>query len=76
MSYTYLLTYSRSRLLLKKLTDFQLVKIFSTFYGSRTFISTFTIARHLTLNLSSNQFTFFILHSAMTFIMGRFLYTI
>ena len=40
----------RSRVLLEKLTDSQLVKNFSAFYGTRRFITAFTIARHLSLS--------------------------
>jgi hypothetical protein len=36
-----------SRVLLEKLTGLQLVKKFPTFYGTRRFITAFTIARHL-----------------------------
>ena len=43
---TYLLT-PRSRVLLEKPTGSQLVKKFSTFYGTRRFITAFTSARHL-----------------------------
>ena len=39
-----------SRVLLEKLTGFQLVKKFSTFYGTRRFITAFTSARHLSLS--------------------------
>ena len=49
----YLLTYlftPRSRVLLEKLTDFQLVKKFSAFYGTQRFITAFTGARHLSLS--------------------------
>jgi hypothetical protein len=46
---TYLLT-PRRRVLLEKLTDFQLVKKFPTFYGTRRFITTFTSARYLSLS--------------------------
>jgi hypothetical protein len=44
---TYLLTYSMGRVLLEKLTGMQLVKRFPAFYGTRTFITTFTSARQL-----------------------------
>jgi len=40
---TYLLT-PWSKVLLEKLTDFQLVKKFSTFYGTRRFINAFMLA--------------------------------
>jgi len=35
--------------LIEKLTDREPVKKFSAFYGNRTFITTFTTARHLSL---------------------------
>jgi hypothetical protein len=47
---TYLLPYLLtpwSRVLLEKLTGFQLVKKFLAFYGIRRFITAFTSARHL-----------------------------
>jgi len=50
---TYLLNYSLtpwSRVLLEKLTGFQLVKKFPAFYGTRLFITAFTNARHLSLS--------------------------
>jgi hypothetical protein len=57
---TYLLTYLRtylispySRILLEKLTLLQLVKKFPAFYGTRRFITAFTIARHLSLSSAS-----------------------
>ena len=46
---TYLLS-SRSTVLLEKLTGSQLVKKFPAFYGTRTFITAFTSARHLSLS--------------------------
>jgi hypothetical protein len=39
-----------SRVLLEKLTSFQQVKKFPTFYGTRRFITAFTSARHLSLS--------------------------
>jgi len=48
---TYLLT-SWSRVLSEKLTCFNLVKKFSAFYGTRNFITSFTLARHLSLSWS------------------------
>jgi len=45
---TYLLT-PQGRVLLEKLIGFQLVKQFTTFYGTRRFITAFTSARHLSL---------------------------
>jgi len=53
---TWLLTYlliPRSRVLLEKLTGFQLVKKFPTLYGTRKFITTFTNARYLSLSWAS-----------------------
>jgi hypothetical protein len=56
---TYLLTSLLtlwSKVLLEKLTGFQLVKKFSSFYGTRRFITAFTSTRHLSLSwASSNQ---------------------
>jgi len=49
---TYLFT-PWSRVLLEKLTSSQLVKKFSTFYGTRKFITVFTSARHLSLYSAS-----------------------
>jgi len=46
---TYLLTLW-SRVLFEKLTGFQLVKKFSTFYGTRRFIAAFTNAGHMSLS--------------------------
>ena len=51
------LTYSLtpwSKALLEKLTDFRLVKKFSTFYGTRRFITAFTSARHLSIFRASS----------------------
>jgi len=45
-----ILTYTWSRVLLEKLTGFQLVKKFLAFYGTRRFITAFTSARHLSLS--------------------------
>ena len=50
---TYLLT-PWSRVLLEKLTGFQLVKKFPTFYGTRRFITTFTSARHLSVSWANS----------------------
>jgi hypothetical protein len=57
MSVIYLLTYLLiclltpwNRILLEKLTSFQLVKKFPAFYGTRRFITAFTSARHLSLS--------------------------
>ena len=55
--HTYLLTYLLipwSRVLLEKLTGFQLVKKFPSFYGTRRFITAFTSARHLSLSWASS----------------------
>jgi hypothetical protein len=46
-SSTYLLLTPWSRVLLEKLTTFQLVKNFPAFYGTRRYITAFTSARHL-----------------------------
>jgi hypothetical protein len=51
--FTYLLT-PLSRVLLEKLTCSQLVKKFPAFYGSRKFITAFTISRHLSLSWASS----------------------
>ena len=50
---TYILT-PWSRVLLEKLTGFQLVKKFPAFYGTRKFITAVTSARHLSLPLASS----------------------
>ena len=57
--FTYLLTYVLTYLLtpwsivlLEKLTDSQLVKKFSAFYGIRKIITAFTSFRHLSLSLA------------------------
>ena len=53
LSFPYLLTYFLTpwnRVLLKKLTDFQLVEKFPAFYGTRKFITAFISARHLSLS--------------------------
>ena len=47
-NYVYSLT-PWSRVLLEKLTDFQLVKKFPAFYGTRRFITEVTSARHLSV---------------------------
>jgi len=49
----YLLTYSRCRDLLEKLTGLQLVKKFPAFHGTRRFIITLTKVRHLSLSCAS-----------------------
>jgi hypothetical protein len=46
LAFMYLLT-PRSRVLLEELTGSQLVMKFHAFYGTRTFITAFTSARHL-----------------------------
>jgi hypothetical protein len=51
--YNYLIT-PWSRVLLKKLISFQLVKKFPTFYGNRRFITAFTSARHVSLSWASS----------------------
>jgi len=43
-----------SRVLLEKLTGFQLVKNFRAFYGTRRFITAFVSARHLSLSWASS----------------------
>ena len=50
---TYLLT-PWSRVLLEKLTSFQLVKKFPSFYGTRNFITALTSAQHLSLSWASS----------------------
>jgi hypothetical protein len=47
---TDLFTYSWSRVLLEKLTSFQLFKKFLALYETRRFIAAFTSARHLSLS--------------------------
>ena len=49
---TYLLT-PWCRVLLKKLTDFQLVKKFPAYHGTRRFITALTSVRHLSLSWAS-----------------------
>ena len=51
--FIYLLT-PQSRVLLEKLTGFQLVKKFPTFYGTRRFVTAFKSARHLSLSWASS----------------------
>jgi len=46
-THAYLLAYSIEPSPFEKLTGSQLVKKFPSFYGTRTFISAFTSARHL-----------------------------
>ena len=43
-----------SRVLLEKLTDFQLIQKFLAFHGTRWFITAFTSARHLSLSSASS----------------------
>ena len=43
-----------SRVLLEKLTGFQLVKKFPAFYGTQRFITAFTSARHLSLSWATS----------------------
>ena len=52
----YLLT-PWSRILLEKLTGFQLVKKFPAFYGTRMFITALTSARHLSVSVRSVTIT-------------------
>jgi len=47
---THLLTYLQHGILLEKLTDFQVIKKFPVFYGTRRVIITFTSVRHLSLS--------------------------
>ena len=50
---TYLVTYllqGAERVLLEKLTGFQLVKKFPAFYGTRRYITAVTSVRHLSLS--------------------------
>jgi len=57
---TYLLTYlltAGSKVLLEKLTGSQLVKISPTFYGTHTFITTFTSARKPSLSTWHGAFS-------------------
>ena len=53
---TYLLTYllHANRVLVEKVTDFQLVEKLHTFNGTRMFITTFTSARHLSLSWTNS----------------------
>jgi len=50
VTYEYWLT-SRIRVLLEKLTGFQLAKKYPTFYGIRKFITAFTSAHHMSLSV-------------------------
>ena len=52
VNFTYLLT-PWCRVLLEKLTGFQLVKKFPVFYATRRFITALTSARHLSLSCAS-----------------------
>ena len=54
VSEDYLLLTLRSRVLLEKLTSFQLVKKFPAFYGTLRFITAFTSAHHLSLSRASS----------------------
>jgi len=61
---TYLLTpWSK---VLQKLTGFQLVKKFPTFYGIRRFVTAFKIACHLSLSLASSIQSISTLYSSYT----------
>jgi hypothetical protein len=51
---TYYLLTLWARVLLEKLTGFQLVKKFPAFYGTRRFITAFTSTRHLSLSWASS----------------------
>jgi len=51
---TYLFSYSMIQGPFEKLTDFQVVKKFPSFYGTRRFITAFTRARHLSLSRASS----------------------
>jgi hypothetical protein len=51
---TYSLFTPWSRVLLEKLTGFQLVKKLPTFYGTQRFITAFTSAHHLSLSSASS----------------------
>ena len=57
-SINYVLTYSLltpcSRVIVEKLTSFQLVKKFHTYYGIQRFITGFTSSRHLFLSWASS----------------------
>ena len=53
LKYIYVLI-PRSRVLLEKLTSFQLVKKFPTFNGTWSFVKSFTSARHLSLSWASS----------------------
>ena len=62
ITYTYLLTYlltPRNTALLEKLTDFQLVKKFPAFYGTRQFITAFTSTRRLSVWMFHNMIRFY-----------------
>jgi hypothetical protein len=55
-TFSYLRTYSLTpycTVILEKLTDLQPVKKFPAFYGTRTFITALTSARHLSLSWSN-----------------------
>jgi len=52
--HTYLLLTLWSRVLLEKLTGFQLVNNFSSFYATRSIITAVTSARHLSLSWTSS----------------------
>jgi hypothetical protein len=71
---TYLLTYLPtylltpcSTVLLEKLTGSQLVKKFPAFYGTRTFITAFTRARHLSLSCSPGPRHIFMFRNKASF---------
>jgi len=52
--YVYYILTPCNRVLLEKITDFQLVKKFPTFYVTRRFITALTSVRHLSLSWASS----------------------
>ena len=79
---SYLLT-PWSRVLVEKLTGFQLVKKFPVFYGTRKFITAFASARHLCLSFLQVTFTddsrkirFFAIPYAVPFLTQRAIRTL
>jgi len=59
-----------SKVFLEKLTGFQLVKTFPTFYGTRRFITTFTSVRYLSLSWGRGNYIHKILANIMLWIFG------
>ena len=55
----FLLTYSMKKILLEKLTGFQLVKKFPAFHGTRMCFTAITSARHLSLSSIMFPYTIF-----------------